>query len=177
MDEVNFMNSFYKNIACLVWSVPIFIGCTATASKDGGICKRTCGDRPVGGGNIKITNVSSDLSYKCGQAGQIIGHPTFTFFVYEDTSSTSSTASPGVASAVPKAIPKAGIAYKPLTPGYTTETDSSQWCTDSCGFAEITIPVVCADQSLKINIVVPGADYSGAASAGGIGLSVEIPKN
>jgi hypothetical protein len=59
-----------------------------------------------------------------------------------------------------KRLPAAGIAFTPQVQGYLEVTsDSSEWCTDTCGVAEVQFSPTCYEQDVQIGILVPGMLY------------------
>jgi hypothetical protein len=168
-------------------------GCTANAPADG-VCQKTCGSRPIGGGKIGVVPISSGVSFKNCKAGETLPTQTYRYLVYHDTSSGSgsgsttgstsgstsgSTAGAG-ASADPNLIasriPIPGIAFTPEANGFLNVTsDSSQWCTDSCGVAEVSFSPTCFEQDANIGILVPGMLYDdGSNSVPSIKFSVSM---
>jgi hypothetical protein len=137
-------------------------GCTASAQKDG-ICARTCGSRPVGGGKIRGIPLSEAVSFSKCSEGKELPQQTYVFFIYDDLSTGAApTASTGD---LPSRIPKAGVAFTPIVPGFNTlDTPSSEWCTDSCGYAEVKFTPTCAQQAISIGVLVPGMLYDGATT-------------
>lgn len=132
-------------------------GCSAGASSDSP-CQRTCGNRPVGGGNLKGVPYTSNLAFEC-TSGANIGQQTLYFLIYEDTGTGQSEGGGNDSSAkVPERIPKAGIAFTPMVPSSVTlDSPSSDWCTDSCGIAEIKFTPICGQISDSfIAPLVPG---------------------
>lgn len=125
-------------------------GCTAGSSTDQP-CQRTCSNRPVGGGNLAGTAYTPALTITCNQ-GQTMPQQTLYFLIYEENKASGDGAN------VQEKIPKAGIAFTPSVPsGVTLDSPTSDWCTDSCGIAEIKFTPVCG---WKINgaimPIVPG---------------------
>lgn len=142
-------------LACI--GVGYLTSCTAGASGDSP-CQRTCGNRPVGGGNLKGVAYTSELSFQCS-SGTNLAQQTLYFLIYEDTGSDQPEGGADDTSAkVPDRIPKAGIAFTPMVPSSVTlDSDSSDWCTDSCGIAEIKFTPICGQISNSfVAPLVPG---------------------
>jgi hypothetical protein len=81
---------------------------------------------------------------------------TLYFLIYEDTKGQED---PNDTSAkVPERLPKAGIAFTPMVPAAVTlDSSPSDWCTDSCGVAEIKFTPICGQISDSfIAPLVPG---------------------
>lgn len=184
-----------------IWSIIslalLIFGCAANAP-EGGICERNCGARPIGGGNLIVQKVGgAELKYSGCPAGASTTTPIdtveFNFLVLEDKSDQK----PGGDGAAPadgatdsevvsgraSKIPKAGIAFRPMIFGRVidddeknagTATSSSEWCTDSCGYARVVVQPVCIKQKMNVDIAVPGA-FSGenGGSSGGFALEIE----
>lgn len=133
-------------------------GCTAGASGDSP-CQRACGSRPVGGGNLKGIAYTSNLKFECS-SGTTIAQQSLYFLIYEDTKEGSSAGEgqDGSSAKVPDRLPKAGIAFTPMVPASVTlDSPSSDWCTDSCGIAEIRFTPNCGQVSDSfIAPLVPG---------------------
>jgi hypothetical protein len=151
----------FEFIVCL-WVLALG-GCTANAPSDG-VCKKSCGSRPIGGGNLRAIPLSSDIKFSKCKVGSTLPTQTFRYFVYQDMTQSNSEAadntseSEGVASAT--RLPAAGIAFTPQTQGYMEVTsESSTWCTDSCGVAEISFSPTCYEQDVQVGILVPGMLY------------------
>jgi len=129
-------------------------GCTAGAAGDTP-CQRTCGNRPVGGGKLMGSPYTPSLKFECS-SGTTVAQQTLYFLIYEDTKGAED---PADASAkVPDRLPKAGIAFTPMVPASVTlDSSSSDWCTDSCGIAEIKFTPICGQISDSfIAPLVPG---------------------
>jgi hypothetical protein len=131
-------------------------GCSASAGGDTP-CQRTCGNRPVGGGNLKGVAYTSDLKFECS-AGATLGQQSLYFLIYEDTTSGQQSEEGESGAQVPDRLPKAGIAFTPMVPASVTlDSPSSEWCTDSCGIAEIKFTPICGQISESfIAPLVPG---------------------
>ena len=140
----------------VLWLISLCVtGCAASANSDGS-CKRTCGNRPIGGGNLKVYAQSSPETWKCA-AGAILPTRTFKFLVVEETSSAASTTYDSTKD-IPKTIPVAGIAFTAEGLPYGTfNTPSSELCTDSCGYAAVTFTPECVTQDVMVSIIVPGS--------------------
>jgi hypothetical protein len=78
------------------------------------------------------------------------------FLIYEDTKGAEDPAD--TSAKVPERLPKAGIAFTPMVPASVTlDSPSSDWCTDSCGIAEIKFTPICGQISESfIAPLVPG---------------------
>lgn len=139
--------------------VPQLQSCTASAPNDG-VCVRSCGNRPVGGGRVYGTPLSDATTIKNCKVGQELNPITYRFFVYEDmkASNTTSGDKPSSTDAqFPPRIGKAGVAITPLVDGYNRlDTPASDLCTDSCGFAEVTFTPTCYEQDVSIGIISTG---------------------
>lgn len=133
------------------------VGCTASAPDDG-VCKRTCGNRPIGGGKIRGLALNPKVTFSKCNPGQVLPQQTFRFLIYDDTSKGSSTTTPtDNSTSVPTRIPKAGISFTPVYPGSgTLDTPTNQWCTDSCGIAELQFTPTCFAQDVGVGVIVPG---------------------
>ena len=132
------------------------LACTASGSGDGA-CQRACGNRPIGGGNLKAVAYTDDLSYSC-TAGQTGPQQTLYFMVYEDNTAAQEDSSVGAPVKLPERTPKGGIAFTPVVPaGLTLDSTSNDWCTDSCGIAEVKFTVPCGNKVTgSVQVVVPG---------------------
>jgi hypothetical protein len=155
--------------------------CTANAPNNQLVCKRSCGNRVIGGGYLRALPLSSKLSMKCGNAGASLPQQTFRFLVYEDTTATGSTTtgSSGTSSsnaALPGRIPKGGISFTPVTAGaITIDSEITNWCTDSCGIAEVIFTPTCAEQDVTVGIIVPGMLYDdGSNTVPATGISISL---
>lgn len=138
--------------------VRTLVGCAASANSDGS-CKRTCGSKPLGGGNIRIYAASNATTkWTCTADGQI-GSQTLKFLVVEQTSSANK-ADFDPKTDIPKTVPVAGIAFSPegfpITTTGTYDTPANELCTDSCGYATVSFTPSCMDQDVNPTIVVPG---------------------
>lgn len=143
----------------LFTSLISMLGCTASV-KSGGVCTRSCGSRPVGGAGSRVIPLSSPLTISKCEAGKTLDSQTYYFFVYEEMAADSNSGSTQSNSKSPKRIPKAGIGFVPMVPGFNDiVTRESDQCTDSCGIAEITFKPKCAPQDVSIGILVPGMTY------------------
>lgn len=110
--------------------------CTAGASSDQP-CQRTCSNRPVGGGNLGGNAYTPALTLTC-DSGQTMPQQTLYFLIYEENKPSGDGAN------LEEKIPKAGIAFTPMVPsGVTLDSPESDWCTDSCGIAEIKFTPIC----------------------------------
>ena len=83
-------------------------GCTANAP-DEGVCKRTCGSRPVGGGKIRGVALNPKVTFSKCSAGQELPQQTFRYLIYDDTSTGTTTTD--TSTTVPSRIPKAGMSF------------------------------------------------------------------
>jgi hypothetical protein len=175
----------------------LFVGCAASAPNDG-ICKRTCGSRPIAGGKIKVERVSpNDVEYTCDATSPewrtlnaATGKYTYTpidefeatFLVYEDKSTgKEDEASNSLEANLAKRLPKAGVSFHPIIFGrtadqdnYDTATPSGEWCTDSCGYAVVKVRPICAYQDMSVNIAVAGALGEAADEEGGTSTAFSI---
>ncbi len=167
-------HKIYLKISALFFALGPFIlsSCSANAPSDG-ICTRTCGARPIGGGRLASMAMNKPLTIKCSD-NTILKPYKFTWLIYEDrtntatnTSGSETTAASKAEAATPKRIPKGGIAFTPNIVGQTagtneegdfqTSTSSSEWCTDSCGYATIEVTPSCAVKGdLNVGIIAPG---------------------
>jgi len=129
-------------------------GCSAAASGSG-TCKRACGNRPVGGGNLKGVAYTDSLAFTCSSA-QSVPQQTLYFLIYEDNPASANTG--GAEAKLPERMPKPGIAFTPMVPaGVTLDSPESDWCTDTCGIAEIKFTPICGWKvSSFISPLVPG---------------------
>lgn len=132
----------------------IATGCTAGGGGNTP-CQRACGNRPIGGGNLKGVAYSPSADYKC-PSGASIGQQSVYFLIYEDN--PKSSGKDGVEVNIPERIPKAGISFTPIVPANVTlDSTSNDWCTDSCGIAEIKFTPTCGSYgSGVIAALVPG---------------------
>lgn len=139
--------------------------CSAGASS-GSPCQRSCGNRPVGGGNLKGIAYTPDLKFICG-AGGTLPQQTLHFLIYEDNKEQAANnggaggnnaGQPPSGAQIPERLPKAGIAFTPSVPSLVTlDTPTSDWCTDSCGIAEIKFTPICGNTGEGIIMpIVPG---------------------
>jgi hypothetical protein len=145
------------------------MSCSASGNSDG-TCKRTCGNRPIGGGRLKVYAVSAAEKWECSTDN--IPERTFRFKVVEETSSASKEKFDPTKD-IPKTIPVAGIDFAPEgVPEGTFNTDSSELCTDSCGYATMKFTPTCMTQDLAVSITVPGADLDGTTTAPTIQFTV-----
>jgi hypothetical protein len=150
--------------------IPHVIACTANAPQEG-ICVRSCANRPIGGGNVRAIALSEAVTFKNCTKGNELDKVTYRFFVYEDMSGVGSSSGSGGSSGssgasndakFPSRIGKAGVAITPMVNGYNRlDTPSKDWCTDSCGYAEVAFYPTCAEQDISIGIIVPGMIYDG----------------
>ncbi len=140
--------------AILSLCVLLIGGCTAGGAGDSP-CQRACGNRPIGGGNLKGVAYSPSADYKCA-SGASIGQQSVYFLIYEDN--PKSGGKDGVEVNIPERIPKAGISFTPIVPANVTlDSTSNDWCTDSCGIAEIKFTPTCGSYgSGVIAALVPG---------------------
>lgn len=125
---------------CLTASWFIYVSalnsCTAGASSDQP-CQRSCSNRPVGGGKLAGKAYTPSLTIECA-SGQTMPQQTLYFLIYEENKASGDGAN------IQEKIPKAGIAFTPMLPsGVTLDSPQSDWCTDSCGIAEIKFTPVC----------------------------------
>lgn len=150
--------------------------CAANAPQDG-VCVRSCGSRPVGGGNVKGVALNDPVKFSKCQLGEKLPQVTYRFFVYEDLSasnsggssssssssgsSSSGSASSGTNAQFPKRIGKAGVSITPLADGNDVDTPKKDWCTDSCGFAEVSFTPTCFEQDVSVGIIAPGMIFDG----------------
>ena len=148
----------------------VHFGCTAKVEADGG-CKRSCSSRTIGGGKIRGLALTRDLTIGPCTPGSALGTFTGSFLVYDDTS----TAVPSAAD-IPPRIPQAGIAFTPNIPfGATLVTPENEWCTDSCGVADVTFKATCVAQTSAIGIYVPGMLYDDKGALLGSAFVVTTP--
>ena len=156
-----------RTINTLVWLLLIMLqhSCSAGASS-GSPCQRSCGNRPVGGGNLKGFAYTSELKFLCAGGGTL-PQQTLHFLIYEDTKEEAANnggaggnnaGQESSGAQLPERLPKGGIAFTPSVPSLVTlDTPSSDWCTDSCGIAEIKITPICANIGEGIIMpIVPG---------------------
>lgn len=129
-------------------------GCTAGGAGDTP-CQRACGNRPIGGGNLKGVAYTDKLEFTCA-AGATLGQQSVYFLIYEDN--PKSDGKDGVEVNIPERLPKAGISFTPIVPANVTlDSTSSDWCTDSCGVAEIKFTPTCGSFGTSfISPLVPG---------------------
>ncbi|MEI6834509.1 MAG: hypothetical protein WCL28_11020 [bacterium] len=129
-------------------------GCTAGGAGDSP-CQRTCGNRPVGGGNLKGVPYTASMKFECS-SGTTLAQQKLYFLIYEDTKGEEDPED--TSAKVPERLPKAGIAFTPMVPASVTlDSSSSDWCTDSCGIAEIKFTPICGQISDSfIAPLVPG---------------------
>jgi hypothetical protein len=144
----------YNFTAIISLLLMIATGCTAGGAGNTP-CQRACGNRPIGGGNLKGVAYSPSADYKCA-SGASIGQQSVYFLIYEDN--PKSGGKDGVEVNIPERIPKAGISFTPIVPANVTlDSTSSDWCTDSCGIAEIKFTPTCGSYgSGVIAALVPG---------------------
>ena len=94
-----------------------------------------------------------------GCSTEALPQRTFRFKVVEETSSASKEKFDPTTD-IPKTIPVAGIDFAPEgIPEGTFDTDSSELCTDSCGFATLKFTPTCMNQDLAVSITVPGMEF------------------
>jgi hypothetical protein len=159
----------YQNVFSALTGL-LVVACTANAPANG-VCKKSCGSRPIGGGNIKVLPLSKDLTISNCKAGVTLPSQIFRYFVYQDMSQANSGSktdgkSESGSLATANRLPAAGIAFTPQIQGYlTVTTDSSEWCTDSCGVAEVEFSATCNEQDVQIGLLVPGMLYDDNAVA------------
>lgn len=134
----------------------MIMGCTAGGAGDTP-CQRACGNRPIGGGNLKGIAYTDKLEFTCA-AGTTLSQQSLYFLIYEDNPKSTSDGKDGVDVNIPERIPKAGISFTPIVPANVTlDSPSSDWCTDSCGIAEIKFTPTCGSYGTTfISPLVPG---------------------
>jgi hypothetical protein len=202
---LNKLGHFYDSNWFLCFSLiagqSFLLGCTANATKETP-CQRSCGSRVIGGGPLVAIPLSGDLSLSC--SGVLDQAFEFNFLVYEDNSK--STASSGDAGedqsvsdrlekSMPKRIPKGGVAYYPSIQGLVSltgddgnalpvtknsETPSSDWCTDSCGYATMLVRPSCeGKQIMGVGIIVPGGSTGEVTGSDGVSTvpSIKVSVN
>lgn len=152
-----------------VWGCLLLAGCAANAPQDGA-CVRSCGSRPIGGGNVKGVALSDAVTFSKCQPGSTLPQVKYRFFIYEDLSgsnaggtSDSAGTKPGGSNAkFPSRMGKAGVAVEPLVDGFVElDTPPNERCTDSCGFVEIAFTPQCQEQDVSIGVLAPGMTFDG----------------
>ena len=54
----------------------------------------------------------------------------------------------------------------PVYPGSgTLDTPNSEWCTDSCGIAEVKFTPTCLAQDVGVGVIVPGMLFDDGATS------------
>lgn len=146
--------------------------CTANAPQDG-FCVRSCGSRPIGGGKIKgVALDEKGVVFENCQVGSELPQLTYRFYIYEDlsdsnaggtsNSESSGESTGGTNAQFPNRMGKAGISITPLVGGYNRiDTPTKDWCTDSCGYAEIAFTPTCFEQETNVGLVAPGMMFEG----------------
>lgn len=129
-------------------------------------CERKCGQRTIGGGNLAGVPVSPDVSITCLTPTTVLPAMEFEFLIYEvvppATPAKEGSVQESLDKKTAKRLPKANISFHPLITGFAsggaqnTLTPSSDWCTDSCGFAKLVVQPTCNPQDMGVSIAVPG---------------------
>jgi hypothetical protein len=153
------------SVAVAVITSFLVLSCTANAPNDGGVCQKSCGSRVIGGGKIRALPLSNKITFKNCTAASTLPEQSFKFLVYEENSVSAGSSSAGNDDAakdpatqlIPTRIPKAGIAFTPFAPGFIDlSSEPAEWCTDSCGIAEVKFTPKCFEQDVQVGILVPG---------------------
>lgn len=171
------MNKVYLLTVLLGFAFHL-LGCAANGNSDGS-CKRTCGSRPIGGGNLLVYAVgSTTIKWTCTTDDDLTSQ-TIKFLVVEETSSATKTDF-NPKTDIPKTVPVGGVAFSPEgfpeTASGQYDTPSNELCTDSCGVASISFTPKCMTQDIQPTIVVPGWQPS-AAQATIPTVSFSVKKN
>ncbi|MCX6118393.1 MAG: hypothetical protein NT027_12680 [Proteobacteria bacterium] len=195
--------NFLVYLKCLIGACTLafqIASCSANAPENG-LCERSCSKRVIGGGRLAGHPVNSNVSLVC-KAGTNPGTFEFNFLVYEVAASTASSGSAlsiadplmltaddtasKVDAQTPKRIPKAGIAFRPAILGRTsvpepphTTTPSSEWCTDSCGYATVKVTPLCESGVVSVGIIVQGdtGEAGGVSGSSILPVSISVSKD